>query len=135
VRDAQGHAVEPARQRIGPAQRAGLSGQDQERGLKCVIGVVRAAEHLPAHALHERPMPFHERRESQLIDSVLAGQELLNELPVRKVSDDTEFEEGIESLLIASIPETPRNHVGLLNSSRVIVHDKRAALPIFLEIP
>ncbi len=51
--------MEPTGHGIGLAQRAGLAGQDQERGLEGVLGVVSVMEDLAADAQHHRPVPLH----------------------------------------------------------------------------
>ena len=65
--------------------------------------------------MHQRPVAFHQCRERKLIGPVPAGQELLDELLVRQVSDDAEMEQGIESSPKASIPESAGGHVSLLS--------------------
>ena len=47
-RDPVADPVQPARERAADPQRAGLAGQEQERRLEGILGVVRVAEHLAA---------------------------------------------------------------------------------------
>jgi hypothetical protein len=61
--DLQRHAEEPARQRVGPADRSGPPRQDQERRLGGILGVVEPAQDAAADAEHHRPVPLHQRRE------------------------------------------------------------------------
>ncbi len=66
-RDAQRHAVQPAADRLAPADRAGPARQDQERRLRGVLGVVVVAQDLPADAQDHRRMTIDQRRESRLV--------------------------------------------------------------------
>ena len=59
--------MQPARQRIGIADRVGLAGEDQEGGLESILGVVQVAKHAPANAQNHRPMAPGQRRESGLL--------------------------------------------------------------------
>ena len=47
--------------------RAGLAGQDEERRLEGVLGVVRVAEDAPADGQDHRPVPRHQGRERRLV--------------------------------------------------------------------
>jgi len=77
---------------------------------------------------------FHERRERHLIGPVLARQELLNELSLRQVTDDTELEKGVESIPKARARRSAHHLDGLLNVSGLIVRGERVAIPTFSEI-
>ena len=96
--DPEGNAMKPARDGIGLADRRGPAGEDEERGLKGVLGVVRIAKDLLADAQHHRCVPFHQRREGRLIGPVLAVNEPLDELGVGQVAHDPELEDGVESM-------------------------------------
>src|SRR5215469_8346174 len=52
------HAMKPARQRVGLADRARPAHQDQERGLKGVLGVVRVVQNTPTDAEDHRAVPL-----------------------------------------------------------------------------
>ena len=54
--------MEPARDRVAPIELA-AAGQDEERGLEGVLGVVRVAEQPAADAEDHRPMLPHQGRE------------------------------------------------------------------------
>ena len=89
-RDPEGHPVQPARQRVTPPDRSGRPGQDEERGLERVLGIVMIAQDLLADPLDHGPVPFHERRERQL---VTPGYEHLQQLPVAHPGDRPGLEE------------------------------------------
>ena len=57
------HAEEPARHRVGPADRAGPLRQHQERRLRGVLGVVEVGHRGAADAQDHRSVPLHQRRE------------------------------------------------------------------------
>ena len=60
-----GHAVQPAADRVPFANAAGLAGEDEEGGLKSVLGVCVIAEQTPTNVHDHRlvaPDQFRERR-------------------------------------------------------------------------
>ncbi len=61
-----GHGKEPAGHRFVPADRSGLAGQHQERGLEDVLGFPMA-EKASGHSQDHRPMPPHQLGERRLI--------------------------------------------------------------------
>jgi hypothetical protein len=65
--DTLGHAVKPGCETRGPAQRAGLAGEDEEGGLKGILRRVNVAEHAPAQALHHRAVTLHQRPKRGLV--------------------------------------------------------------------
>ena len=56
-RDPVADPVQPAGERAADPERAGLAGQQQERRLEGVLGVVRVAEHLAADRQDHPPVP------------------------------------------------------------------------------
>jgi len=74
-----GYAVEPTAQRGCLANGSGLAGEDQERGLPGVLGVVWVTERPPAHAEDQRSVAFDEHGESGV---VLVADESLQQLAV-----------------------------------------------------
>ncbi len=83
-RNAEGHAVKPARQKISVPDRRRLADQHQERRLESVLDVPRVAEHPPAEAQHHRPVQVHQRLEGVLIP---ARQVTLQELAVPQAAE------------------------------------------------
>src|SRR5262245_28459498 len=81
-RDAIGHLVQPGRQRLTPADGAGLADQQQERRLKCVVSVVRVAEDALAHAKDQTLVASHQQFEGDLI---AAAEKSLEQLRVGHV--------------------------------------------------
>src|SRR5438132_1308122 len=75
-RDAEGHAAQPAGQRLAAADRNRLAGQHQEGRLKGVLGQVVIRQDAATDAEHERPVPPHQRRERL---GVAAGGEALEQ--------------------------------------------------------
>jgi hypothetical protein len=63
----EGDAMEPLRQQLSCADVCGLLGQDEEHGLKSIIGIGGIAENASADAHHHWPMPSNEDGESVLI--------------------------------------------------------------------
>lgn len=61
--DPAGDPVEPRPERVTPAQRAGLPGQDEEGGLERVLGVVGVRQRTPADPEHHRPVAGDQRGE------------------------------------------------------------------------
>src|SRR5262249_26435107 len=62
-----GDAVEPAPERRRLADRTGLSGEDEERGLEGVLDVGLVAEHAAADLQHHWPMTAHQGMEGSLL--------------------------------------------------------------------
>ena len=89
-RDAEGHPVQPARQRVTLPDRSGRPGQDEERGLKSVLGIVMIAQDRMTDPLDHGPVPFQQRRERQL---VTPGHEHLQQVPVAHSGDRPGLEE------------------------------------------
>lgn len=77
-----GDAVEPAPQRRRLADRAGLAGENEERGLEGVLGVGLVAEYTAADLQHHRPVPAQHGTESGLI---LVDMEPAEQLPIRQL--------------------------------------------------
>jgi hypothetical protein len=112
--DPEGDTMKPARDGIGLADRLGPAGEDEERGLKGVLGVVRIAKDLLADAQHHWSVPFHQRREGRLISTVPRRQETLDELAVGQVAYDAEFEDSVELMRHSGTRQSARHRSGLL---------------------
>ncbi len=95
-RDPKGHAVQPARQRVAPPDRSGRPGQDEERGLESVLGLVMIAQDRLTDPTDHGPVPFHQRRERQLVSP---GCEHLQQVPVADSRDRPGLEEEAEVAL------------------------------------
>ena len=59
--------VEPARERATAPDRPRPLGEGQENRLRCILGIVRVAQNLTAHAVDHRPMTLDQRRESVVV--------------------------------------------------------------------
>jgi hypothetical protein len=66
-RDSVGDPVQPPTQGQPLANRPGPPGQDQERGLEGVLGVVFVAQDVPTDAVHERPVPLDQGGERPVV--------------------------------------------------------------------
>jgi hypothetical protein len=65
--DAVRDAVQPVADRVLPAHRRRLTGQNDEGGLKCVLRLLFVAQHAATNAEHQRPVPSHEGGERSLV--------------------------------------------------------------------
>jgi hypothetical protein len=66
-RDPARHAMEPTAERVVDPECPGLAGQEQEGGLKRILGVIGVSEDAAANGHDHRTMPLHECFKSQLI--------------------------------------------------------------------
>jgi hypothetical protein len=92
-RGAQRHSVEPWPQQLGLVERAGSPRQDEERGLKGVLGGVPVAEDLLAYAQYHRSMPADQGLESDLGQVVATGRESRQQLTVTHSCDRPRVQE------------------------------------------
>ena len=83
-RRATGDPVQPGADRVPHPERAAPAGQDQERRLEGVPGVVLVAQDGPAGAQDHRPVPLDQGREGQLGGLAAPRREALQQLPVRQ---------------------------------------------------
>ena len=60
-----GHAVEPAADLLGLADRPGFSGEDKKRRLEGILRILFVAEQPPAQAEDHSPVALHEHGERQ----------------------------------------------------------------------
>jgi hypothetical protein len=88
--DSQSHAKEPARQRVTPPDCAGSSHQNQEGGLKRILGVVEVAQDILADSLHHRTVPFDQGGKGRFIP---AAHEELEQLPIALAGNGTDVKE------------------------------------------
>jgi hypothetical protein len=65
--DSPSRAVKPAGQRLALPDVPSVSGQDQERCLEGILGIVFVPEHTPTHPQHHSAIALHQRGESGLI--------------------------------------------------------------------
>ena len=92
-RHAQGDPVEPARNRVALAHRAGPSDQHEERGLERILRIVRITEDLPADPQDHRSVPVYQGREARLRGLLVSRQERFQKLPVGQVPDHAQVAE------------------------------------------
>ena len=85
--------IEPVAQQVRIADRAGFLRQDEERGLKGILGVVRIAQEALAHAQDHRSVSRHQRREGGL---GLSRRELLQQLAVALAPESPHLKEGVD---------------------------------------
>src|SRR5262249_31298983 len=69
-RDAVRDLIEPTRNRGTVGDRGGLAREDEEGGLKGVLGIVAVPQDAPADAEDERPVPAHQSLEGGLVAGV-----------------------------------------------------------------
>src|SRR5262249_38266608 len=75
----EGGAVQPRRQGLGPADRPGLVGQQQERGLEHVLGTFGVTDDAPGQPQHHRAVPLQQLGERL---AVAGGDEALQEFAI-----------------------------------------------------
>ena len=68
--DVVGDSVEPVPDRIGPADGCRVSGQDEESGLKGVLGILIVPQHAPADAEHNPAVAADECGEGGLVPAL-----------------------------------------------------------------
>ena len=90
------HPIEPASQQVGFSECRRLAGQDEEDGLKGVLGVVPVAQDLATDAQDHRPVHRDQGRESHLLRGVTPGGEPVEELAVGQSGDRAALEERVE---------------------------------------
>jgi hypothetical protein len=113
--DPAGYAIEPACNRRASADRTRLAGEDQERGLEGVVGIVGFPEHAPADTQHHRTMPSDQGCESGLTAPITSTQVPFQQVRVACRSNGPAIEErgkavenGSEALAFhGSSPEDP----------------------------
>jgi hypothetical protein len=88
--------VEPRRDRVAAPDRPGRAGQDEERRLERVFGVVRVAEQAATDAKDHRPVPLDERGEGQFPRLARPGREAIEQLAVRQATDRADVEQRPE---------------------------------------
>ncbi len=88
--------MEPGAQRVAPTDRGRLAGQDQERRLEGVLGLVRVAKDLAADAEDHRAMTFHQGGEGDLGGLIASGCEAIEELRVAQADNRPGVEERLE---------------------------------------
>ena len=91
--DAGGDPEEPAPDRAPIPDRCGPAGEDQERRLERIFGVVRVAEDRAADAQDHRAVPVHQDGERGLVPP---GQEAIQQLPVGQPRARPRDEEGLD---------------------------------------
>jgi hypothetical protein len=62
-----GDPIEPVGQQFSGRDDGGLPGEDEEGGLKSILGIVVMTEHTTAHAPDQRAMPIHEGCERRFV--------------------------------------------------------------------
>jgi hypothetical protein len=67
LRQPQGHAVQPACDRLPTPELRRVAGQDEERRLEHVLGGVPVSQHSQGDGVHQRPEPADEFRERLLV--------------------------------------------------------------------
>ena len=86
---------QPARDRPAPADRPGPVGQDEEDGLKGILGVVGVVKDAPADAEHHRAVPDHQLLEGRLRGLIAPRDEPVQELRVGHRPDRPEVEQPV----------------------------------------
>ena len=84
--------MEPGPQRVPHPKRTGPAHQDQERGLKGVVGISRVAEHGAADAEHHRPVALDQGPKRQVRGFIPVGREPLEQLRIRHSADHPDAE-------------------------------------------
>ena len=95
-RDANRDGVQPAADHLSAPDRSRPPGQDQERRLGSVLGVVDVAKELPARRQDHRRMPLDQGRESGFRRLPAPGVEAIQQLRIRQGSDGAFVEEHLK---------------------------------------
>jgi hypothetical protein len=85
------------------ANRAGVPGQDQERGLEGILGVVVIAQDLATHPLHHRPVPLDQRREGGFLPT---AHEPVEQLPIAEANNRADLEKRPQVMTCAGVMST-----------------------------
>ena len=88
--------MEPRPQRVADTERTASVREDEERGLKGVLGIVLVAEYGPADPQDHRAVPLDQDGERQLARLVAARREAIEELPVVQSAAGPDAEERLE---------------------------------------
>ena len=92
---AQRHSIKPGSQQVGVSDRASLAGQDEEDGLKGILGMVPVAQDLAADAQNHWPVPRYQSGEGHFRAGIAPGGEPLDELAVSQSGNKAAVEEGL----------------------------------------
>ena len=85
--------MKPARQGFTFTDCRGAANQDEERGLKGVVGIVGVGQDATANPKDHRAMTFDQGRESKFRGLAVAGQEAVDKLRIREAGDGPDVEE------------------------------------------
>jgi hypothetical protein len=88
-----GHAMEPRAERIAPANGIGSLHEDQERGLKGVLGVVSIPHQCATHTEHHRTVAFDQDTKGLMAERVAAGREAFEQLAISQATESTRAQE------------------------------------------
>ncbi len=86
--------MEPGSERIAHPETACLLDQDQERGLKRIIGFIITGQHAPADAEDHGAVALDQQGERELGGFAAVGCESLQELAVGQITCDADVEKG-----------------------------------------
>ncbi len=90
---AEGHSVEPARQRLAAPDGGRLTSQDQKRCLEGIFRVVGVAQEPPANSHDHRAMPLNQHGERLFGGLIAAGDEPVKQLAVAQVARNAKAKE------------------------------------------
>ena len=92
-RDPSGNAVQPGGKRAANPERSRLSREDQERGLKRILGIMVVAKHGMADSQDRAPVPDDEGFKCRFIPS---GRKPLDKLLVAQASERALLEQFVD---------------------------------------
>jgi hypothetical protein len=81
-RDARGNAKEPSAERPLKPDVCGPPHEHEKRGLKGILGIVRADQKAPADSENHRPVPLDQDREGHLRARIATADKPIQKLPV-----------------------------------------------------
>ena len=90
--------MQPARHRLATADRAGPASQDQERGLRSILGIVFVAQDLAADPQDHRPVAIDQGREGGLGGLVPTLNEPVEQLAVGESPGRPRLKQGFDLL-------------------------------------
>jgi hypothetical protein len=91
--------MQPRADRLEAADRVGPPEQDQERGLKGVVGKVQIAQFDAANAHHQRSVPLDEGPKRFGSTGIPASSEPVQELRIGSVTEPSQAQERLDRLV------------------------------------
>jgi hypothetical protein len=121
-------AVQPATHCIALFDGASFADQDQDPGLKGVLGIVGVVQDALAHAQHHASLSPHQRRERSLI---ALAQEVLQQLPISRAAGDAQCKQAVQVRKSGLRGSIQREAVSYRSELRIVQPEGRARSSFF----